>query len=74
MNLNGTPQRVRWGIVIGLAMVVNLVIAGLAGVLIPVTLERLDIDPALACGAFVPTVTDVVGFFSFLGLASVMLL
>ncbi|WP_371168484.1 magnesium transporter [Aliiroseovarius sp. 2305UL8-7] len=67
----GTPLL---GVVIAVAMVVNLVVAGLAGVMIPVVLERLDIDPALASGAFVTTVTDVVGFFSFLGLAAVMLL
>jgi hypothetical protein len=55
--------------VIATAMVVNLVVAGLAGILIPVALDRLGIDPALASGAFVTTVTDVVGFFAFLGLA-----
>ena len=62
------------GVVIAIAMVVNLVVAGLAGVAIPVVLDRLRIDPALASGAFVTTVTDVVGFFAFLGLAVVMLL
>lgn len=62
------------GVVIGVAMVVNLVVAGLAGIGIPVVLERLGIDPALASGAFVTTVTDVVGFFAFLGLAVVILL
>ncbi len=62
------------GLVIAAAMVVNLVVAGLAGILIPVTLDRVGIDPALASGAFVTTVTDVVGFFAFLGLAVVVLL
>ncbi|MCF6316756.1 MAG: magnesium transporter [Marinosulfonomonas sp.] len=62
------------GLVIAIAMVLNLFIAGLAGVVIPVWLEKLGIDPALASGAFVTTVTDVVGFFAFLGLAAVMLL
>ena len=62
------------GVVIGVAMVVNLVVAGLAGTVIPVILERLKIDPALASGAFVTTVTDVVGFFAFLGLAAAWLL
>ena len=62
------------GVVIGAAMVINLVIAGLAGTVIPVLLEKLGIDPALASGAFVTTVTDVVGFFAFLGLAAVVLL
>jgi magnesium transporter len=62
------------GVVIAIAMVVNLVVAGLAGIMIPVVLDRLGVDPALASGAFVTTVTDVVGFFVFLGLAVVMLL
>jgi len=62
------------GGVIALAMVINLVIAGLAGVLIPVALERMHVDPALASGAFVTTVTDVVGFLAFLGLAAAVLL
>ncbi len=60
--------------VIAAAMVVNLLVAGLAGVAIPVVLERLGVDPALASGAFVTTVTDVVGFFAFLGLAAYWLL
>ncbi|WP_397542319.1 magnesium transporter [Roseovarius salis] len=62
------------GYVIAAAMVINLVVAGLAGTVIPVILERAGIDPALASGAFVTTVTDVVGFFAFLGLAVVILL
>lgn len=62
------------GAVIAVAMVVNLVVAGLAGVGVPVVLERFGIDPALASGAFVTTVTDVVGFFAFLGLAALWLL
>jgi magnesium transporter len=67
----GTPML---GLVIGVAMIVNLVIAGLAGVGIPIMLDRLGVDPALASGAFVTTVTDVVGFFAFLGLATLWLL
>ena len=62
------------GTVIAAAMVINLLVAGLAGILIPVLLDRLKIDPALASGAFVTTVTDVVGFFAFLGLAATFLL
>ena len=62
------------GAVIAAAMVINLLVAGLAGILIPVALDRWNIDPALASGAFVTTVTDVVGFFAFLGLAVVVLL
>ncbi|MGR3468441.1 MAG: magnesium transporter [Shimia sp.] len=62
------------GAVIAVAMVINLVVAGLAGTVIPVALEKLGVDPALASGAFVTTVTDVVGFFAFLGLAAMVLL
>ena len=62
------------GVVIAAAMVVNLVVAGLAGIGIPVVLEKMGIDPALASGAFVTTVTDVVGFFAFLGLAAWVLI
>lgn len=61
------------GYVIALAMVINLVTAGLAGTGIPVLLDKAGIDPALASGAFVTTVTDVIGFFAFLGLAAVLL-
>ena len=62
------------GGVIAAAMVINMVVAGLAGTGIPVLLERMGVDPALASGAFVTTVTDVVGFFAFLGLAAAVLL
>ncbi|MFP4326644.1 MAG: magnesium transporter [Paracoccaceae bacterium] len=67
----GTPLL---GVVIAAAMVINLVVAGFAGTVIPVILERAGVDPALASGAFVTTVTDVVGFFAFLWLAGVVLL
>ncbi len=62
------------GLVIAAAMVINLVVAGLAGTIIPVALDKVRIDPALASGAFVTTVTDVVGFLAFLGLAALVLL
>jgi len=62
------------GGVLGAAMVINLLVAGLSGILIPVVMDRLKLDPALASGTFVTTVTDVVGFFAFLGLASWILL
>jgi magnesium transporter len=58
------------GIVIGLAMLCNLVAGALGGILIPMVLERVKADPAVASGTFVTTVTDVVGFFSFLGIAT----
>ena len=61
------------GLVIALAMIVNLVAAALAGILIPLGLEELGLDPAIASGVFVTTVTDVVGFFAFLGLAALWL-
>ena len=62
------------GVVIAVAMVINMVVAGLAGTVIPVVLDKMGVDPALASGAFVTTVTDVVGFFAFLGLAAMWLL
>jgi len=58
------------GVVIGLAMICNLVAAGLGGILIPLALHRLRVDPAVASSPFVTTVTDVVGFFSFLSIAT----
>ncbi len=58
------------GIVIGLAIISNLVAGALGGILIPMVLERVRADPAVASGTFVTTVTDVVGFFSFLGIAT----
>ncbi len=58
------------GAVIGIAMVVNMLFAALSGILIPITLDKFDIDPAIASSVFVTTVTDVVGFFAFLGLAA----
>ncbi len=61
------------GAVIGVAMVGNLIVAGLAGALFPIALEKLGADPALASGTFVTTTTDVFGFFAFLGLASIWL-
>jgi len=62
------------GLVIAAAMMFNMAVAGLSGTLIPLGLERLGIDPAIASGVFVTTVTDVVGFFAFLGLAGLVLL
>ena len=61
------------GLVLALAMMVNQVVAALGGVLVPLGLVRLGLDPALASGTFVTTLTDVMGFFAFLGLATVML-
>lgn len=62
------------GAVLALAMVVNQIVAALGGVLVPLTLERFGLDPALASGTFVTTLTDVMGFLAFLGLATLVLL
>ena len=62
------------GAVIGMAMIANLIVAGLAGTTIPLLLDRVGVDPAVASGVFLTTVTDVVGFFVFLGLAALVLL
>lgn len=62
------------GIVIGMAMVVNLLSAGFFGAVIPLTLKKFGVDPAIGSTVLLTTVTDVVGFFSFLGLATIILL
>ncbi len=61
------------GAVLAAAIVFNMIVAGLAGILIPLALDRAKIDPAVASTVFVTTVTDVVGFFVFLGLAALWL-
>jgi magnesium transporter len=63
----------RLGFVIGTAMIIHLVAAALAGIFIPLALHRMNFDPAVSSTVFVTTVTDVVGFFSFLGLAALWL-
>jgi magnesium transporter len=65
---------VRLGVVLGLAMVTNQIVAALGGVLVPLSLERLGLDPALASGTFVTTLTDVMGYLAFLGLATALML
>lgn len=62
------------GVVLAVAMIFNMLWAGLAGTLIPLTLTRLGMDPAISAGPFLTTTTDVLGFFSFLGLATLFLL
>jgi len=62
------------GVVIGLAMIINMLIAGAAGMLIPLGLSRAGVDPAISAGILLTTVTDVVGFFAFLGLAKLIIL
>ena len=66
----GTPLL---GLVMAMAMIFNLLVAALAGTMVPLVLERLGFDPALSSGTFVTTMTDMTGFFTFLGLASVIL-
>jgi len=58
------------GVVIGLALLTVLSVAALGGILIPLLLSRLGVDPAVSSGPFVTTITDIVGFFSFLGIAT----
>ena len=67
-------QSVPLGLVIAAAMVINMLVAGLFGMLIPLTCERVGVDPAIAAGVFLTAVTDVVGFLAFLGLAALFLL
>ena len=62
------------GLIFGVALILNLLTGALAGTLVPMVLQRLGIDPALAGGVVLTTATDVVGFFSFLGLATLFLL
>ena len=60
------------GAVMGAAMVINNLVAGLSGVMVPITLDRLRIDPAVSSAVFVTTCTDCLGFFWFLGLATLV--
>lgn len=62
------------GVVLGMAMICNQIVAAMGGVLVPLGLGRLGLDPALASGTFVTTMTDLMGFFAFLGLASWILI
>lgn len=65
---------VNLGVVLGLAMIANQIVAALGGVLVPLGLNKMGLDPALASGTFVTTMTDVMGFFAFLGLATLILI
>jgi magnesium transporter len=60
--------------VLAAAMVVNMVVAGFAGILIPLGLEKMKVDPAVSSAVFLTTVTDIVGFFAFLGMAALWLI
>ena len=61
-------------LIMGLAMIANLLFAGLLGTLIPLTLEKMNIDPAISSSVFLTTATDVIGFFTFLGLSALVIL
>ena len=67
-------KEINLSILIGISMVLNMIVAGLFGFLVPVSLKKLNIDPALASSVFVTTITDVIGFLSFLGMGSYFLL
>ena len=67
-------KQIDLSVIIAASMVLNMIVAGLFGILIPVTLKRMNIDPALASSVFVTTVTDVIGFLSFLGIGSFVFL
>lgn len=67
-------ESLQLGFVLGSAMTVNLLAAGLAGILVPLGLQRVGADPAVASAVFVTTITDVIGFFVFLGLAALVML
>ena len=63
-------KQLNLSLLIGASMILNMIVAGLFGILVPVSLKKLNIDPALASSVFVTTITDVIGFLSFLGLGS----
>ena len=63
-------KEINLSLLIGISMILNMIVAGLFGILVPVSLKKFNIDPALASSVFVTTITDVIGFLSFLGLGS----
>tara|TARA_Y100001958_G_C21198319_1_gene525298 strand:+ start:120 stop:1499 length:1380 start_codon:yes stop_codon:yes gene_type:complete len=63
-------KEINLSLLIGISMVLNMIVAGLFGILVPVSLKKINIDPALASSVFVTTITDVIGFLSFLGIGS----
>ena len=71
---NDLDNRFVLGGVIAGAMIINMIVAGVAGVILPYSLDYFGVDPAVASGVFVTTVTDVIGFLAFLGLASLILI
>jgi len=63
-------REINLSILIGISMILNMIVAGLFGILVPVSLKKFNIDPAIASSVFVTTITDVIGFLSFLGLGT----
>ena len=63
-------EQIDLSILIAVSMILNMIVAGLFGILVPVSLKKFNIDPALASSVFVTTITDVIGFLSFLGIGS----
>ena len=61
---------IKLSLIISISMVLNMIVAGLFGILVPVALKRMKIDPAIASSVFVTTITDVIGFLSFLGIGA----
>ena len=57
-------------LIISISMILNMIVAGLFGILVPITLKKINIDPAIASSVFVTTITDVIGFLSFLGVGA----
>ena len=66
-------KEINLSILIGVSMVLNMIVAGLFGILVPVTLNKMKIDPAISSSVFVTTITDVIGFVSFLGVGAYFL-
>ena len=67
-------KEINLSLLIGVSMILNMMVAGLFGILVPVSLNKMNIDPALASSVFVTTITDVIGFLSFLGIGSLVFL
>ena len=67
-------KEINLSLLIAISMILNMIVAGLFGILVPVTLKKFNIDPALASSVFVTTITDVIGFLSFLGIGSIFFL
>ena len=63
-------QDIQLSLIISISMILTMIVAGLFGILVPVTLRKMNIDPAIASSVFVTTITDVIGFVSFLGVGA----